>query len=290
MADKVMSLKDVVKEIKDGNTIVFGGGGMQRKPMALTREIVHSDLKDLTLVVMLGGPEVDLLIGAGKVKKLIFGYVGFDSFGLAPNFRKARESGQIEVQEASEYMIIAALEASIKGLPFFPCRSGLGSNLIEAYSSAYQIFEAPFTGEKLVAVKAIEPDVALIHVNKADPSGYGQIVGDEFIDPICVRAAKKTFMSTEKIVSLKEIEKRNYDTKILKIWVDGVVEAPFGAHFTSCYPHYLFDFKHFTEYMDSTHNPEDFKAYLDRYAYEPKDHQDYLNRIKTLNEIKVEEI
>src|SRR3972149_18386 len=108
-------------------------------------------------------------------------------------------------------MIMAGLEATIRAIPFFPVRSGLGSDLLKV-NPTYRVFEAPFTGEKLVAVPALKPDVALIHVNYADQSGYGQILGDHFLDPLCAKAADKVFISAERIVSTREAEANSPNT------------------------------------------------------------------------------
>lgn len=285
MADKRMSIEDVIGQIKPGDTVAIGGGGMQRKPMAIVRAIARSNLKDLHIVSFLGGPDVDLLVGAGKVRAVTFSYVGFDSAGLAPNFRRARQEADLDFFEGSEYIIISGLEAAAKRLPFFPTRSGLGSDILEVNPNC-KVFDAPFTGEKLVAVKAIEPDVALIHVNYADPSGYGQILGDVFIDNIITKASKKTFMTTEKLVSTDFIEKNFRTINILRLWVTGVVETPYGAHFTSCFPNYLQDMMHVGVYLKAAKSKESFREYLDKYITD-YDNLNYIARIGDIENIKV---
>lgn len=261
--DKLMSLKSLRAEIRSGDTIVLGGGGLVRKPMALVEELVRSDITDLTVVTVLGGPDVDLLLGAGRVKKLIYAYVGFDFAGLAPNFRRAREEKRVEFVEGSEYILIAALEAGAKEIPFMPVRSGLGSDLLRINPTLKE-FVSPFGGEKLVAVKAIRPDVALLHVNYADAPGYGQILGDRFLDPLCARAAKKTILSAEKVVETKKIEEQPADTAILKLWTHGVIEAPGGAGFTSCYPNYAADLSRIQDYLEQASSKEKFTGYLEK--------------------------
>jgi glutaconate CoA-transferase subunit A len=161
--------------------------------------------------------------------------------------------------------MISALEAGARGIPFMPVRSGLGSDLLRVNSNI-QEFVSPFEGEKLIAVKAIRPDVALIHVNSADPTGYGQILGDRFLDPLCAQAAKKTIMSAEKIVDAQTIENSFADTAILKLWTSKVVEAPGGAGFTSCYPDYPADFGRLKEYLGHARSAETFNAYVEKSA------------------------
>jgi len=263
--NKVLGLRDVREEIRSGDTIVIGGGGLVRKPMALVEEVIRAGIRDLTVVSVLGGPDVDLLLGAGRVKKLFYAYVGFDFGGPGPNFRRAREENKAEFIEGSEFILISALEAGARGISFMPVRSGLGSDLLRVNSNL-QKFVSPFGGEKLVAVKAIRPDVALLHVNSADPTGYGQILGDWFLDPLCAQAAKKTIMSAEKIVDTETIEQRFADTAIVKLWTSKVVEAPGGAGFTSCYPDYPADFVRLKEYLGHARSAETFNAYVEKNA------------------------
>ncbi len=253
--NKVMPLTGLSAEIRSGDTIALGGGGLIRKPMALVEELLRSDLTDLTVVSVLGGPDVDLLLGAGRVKRLIYAYVGFDFAGLAPNFRRAREEKKVEFIECSEYILIAALEAAVRGISFMPVRSGLGSDLLRINPNLKE-FVSPFGGEKLVAVKAIQPDVALLHVNYADPTGYGQILGDHLLDPLYSRAARKTILSAEELVETRRIEERFYDTAIFKLCTTRLVEAPGGAGFTSCYPDYTVDVARVWDYLEKANSPQ----------------------------------
>lgn len=261
--NKLIPLTAVADEIRSGDTIALGGGGLVRKPMALVEALVRSPVTDLTVVTVLGGPDVDLLLGAGRVKRLIYAYVGFDVAGLAPNFRRARETGTVEFIECSEYIVIAALEATVKGIPFMPVRSGLGSDLLRI-NPYLREFTSPLDGgEKLVAVRAIQPDVALLHVNGADPTGYGQIPGDHLLDPLCARAARKTIMSAEKVIETKDLEAGFRDTAILRVWSTKVVDAPGGAGFTSCYPDYPVDLARVQDYLRAAATEDGFKRYLE---------------------------
>lgn len=259
--NKLVSLESVSAEIHSGDTIAIGGGGLVRKPMALVEELIRSEINDLTVVSVLGGPDVDLLLGAGRVKKLIYAYVGFDFLGLAPNFRRAREEKKVEFVECSEYILMAALEAAARGISFMPVRSGLGSDLL-TINPYLKEFVSPFDGERLVAVKAVQPDVALVHVNYADASGYAQILGDRFLDPLYARAARKTILSAERVVETKQIEARFADTAILKVWTTKVVEAPGGSGFTSCYPHYPANLSSLQGYLDQASSEVKFREYL----------------------------
>jgi glutaconate CoA-transferase subunit A len=284
MANKVMTIEDILCQVRSGDTIVLGGGGLQRKPMAFVRALVKSDVADLHVVTFQGGPDVDMLVGAGKVRRVTYAYVGFDAYGLAPNFRRARSEGSIEACEGSEYMLIAALDAAAKGVPFLPVRSGLGSDLLK-YNPDYRIICDPFSEEKVVAVKAIRPDVAFIHVNYADSSGYGQILGDVFIDDICARASSKVFLSAERIIPTEYVQKNPHNTAILRIWVDGVAEARFGAHFTSCFPFYRTDASHVRVYTKYAASQEAFGEYLRQHVKNKGDHLEYVNAQQSLAQI-----
>lgn len=263
--DKLISLNAVGAEVRSGDTVALGGGGLVRKPMALVEELIRSGITDLTVVSVLGGPDVDLLLGAGRVKKLIYAYVGFDFLGLAPNFRRAREEKKVQFVECSEYLLMAALEAAAKRIPFMPVRSGLGSDLL-TINPYLKEFVSPFDGEKLVAVKAVQPDIALLHVNYADRAGYGQILGDRFLDPLYARAANKTILSAEKVVETKKIEERFADTAILKVWTTKVVEASGGSGFTSCYPDRPVDLSSVQGYLDQAGSAERFRDYLEKHV------------------------
>ena len=177
MVNKVMSAKDVVASIKDGMTIGIGGWGPRRKPMALVREILRSDLTDLT-IVSYGGPDVGMLCAAGKVKKLVFAFVSLDAIPLEPWFRKEREAGAIEVLELDEGMFQWGLKAAAFGLPFLPTRVGLGTDLVEL--GGLRTVQSPYDdGEVMVAMPALKLDAALIHVQRADWRGHVQALGPD---------------------------------------------------------------------------------------------------------------
>ena len=222
----------------------------------------------------------------GKAKKIVYSSVGFDQVGLAPNFRRLRQQGAIEAIEHSEYLMILALDAAVKRLPFLPTHAGLGTDLLKI-NPTYKVFDCPITGQKLVAVPPLNIDVALIHVNYADTSGYGQIVGDTFVDALAVKAAKKVFISAEKIVSTEDVRRKHHLTNILRLFVNGVVEAPYGAHPTSCNPHYPLDLAHMGEYAAATKDEEGFQKYLEKYVLGAASPEQYLKRVGNLDKITI---
>ncbi|MER8026880.1 CoA transferase subunit A [Glutamicibacter protophormiae] len=239
MPDKRLELSDAVASIKSGMTIGIGGWGSRRKPMAFVRELLRTDVKDLT-VVSLGGPDVGLLVAAGKVKKLIYGFVTLDSIPLDPLFTAARERGELELQEYDEGMFVTGLRAGAARLSFLPTLAGLGSDVLPA-NKHLKTVKSPYSDDEYVAVPAIRMDVALIHVNRADAAGNVQFLGpDPYFDDLYAMAADRTFVSTEKIVPTENLlDEGSYHTLMLsRMYVTGVVETPRGAHFTTCEPDY----------------------------------------------------
>ena len=265
--DKRTTEREVVAELRDGMTIGIGGWGSRRKPMSLVREIIRSDLKDLTIVTY-GGPEVGLLCKLGKVKKVIYGFVSLDSIPLEPHFRIARQSGSIEAMELDEGMFQWGLYAAAQRMPFLPTRVGLGSDVLK-YNPDIKTVTSPYDdGEELVAMPALELDVALIHQNRADAGGNGQFLGpDFFFDDLFCLAAKRRFMSCEKIVPTKDLleEGSVHTLKINRTMVDGVIEAPNGAHFTECPPDYGRDEAFQKEYAVTAKDPEAWEAFKKTY-------------------------
>ncbi len=265
--DKRTTERDVIAELRDGMTIGIGGWGSRRKPMSLVREILRSELKDLS-VVTYGGPEVGLLCRTGKARKVIYGFVSLDSIPLEPHFRRARQAGDVEVVELDEGMLQWGLYAASLNLPFLPTRAGLGSDVLK-YNPELKLVKSPYAdAEELVAVPAIELDAALIHMNRADATGNGQFLGpDLYFDDLYCGAAKRRFMSCEKIVPTRDLlaEGTVHTLKIHRMLIDGVIEAPNGAHFTECPPDYGRDEKFQKEYAATARDPEAWKAFQARY-------------------------
>ena len=274
--DKSMSIKEAVALVRDGDTVLLGGWGASRKPMAIVRELVCSDLKELTIVTM-GGLDADFLIAAGKVKKVIYGFLGYHQLpGIPGRCRQARQDGSVEMVELSEGMFVLGLKAAAEGLPFLPTRSGLGTDILTMNPNIRTI-ECPYTGTTLVAVPAISADVAFLHVNKASISGYGKIAGDAWLDRIMARAAKKTIISSEQVVSLAELKKDHPTIKLSRLWVDGVLEIPYGAHPTNCFPDYGVDRVKLDEYTRASATSDSANAYLDKYIKSITSQLSYVN-------------
>lgn len=265
--NKELSLNAVAEHLDDGMTVGIGGWGPRRKPMAIVREILSSPIKDLT-VVAYGGPEVGMLCAAGKVKKLVYGFVTMDVIPLEPYFRKAREAGTLEVCELDEGLLHWGLRAAGMRVPFLPSRVGLGSDIL-TYNPGFKTIRSPYTdGEVLLAMPALPLDVALLHVDTADRLGNTHIHGpDPFFDDLFARAAKRTIVSCEEIHDRLDIARPD-DAKanlFERNLVSHVIHAPFGAHPTSCAPRYGWDLEHLKRYSASAAEPEGWRTYGDQY-------------------------
>lgn len=268
MADKRMSLADVASRVRDGMTIGIGGWGSRRKPMDLVRAVARSDVRDLT-VVSYGGPDVGILCALGKVRKLVFGFVSLDSIPLEPHFRKARESGAIEVLELDEGMFQWGLYAAALRLPFLPTRAGLGSDVMRLQPELKTVRSPYADGEELVAMPALKLDVALVHVNRADAAGNGQVLGpDPFFDDLFCQAADAAFVSCEKVVPTEALlaDAPRQSLLIDRMMTTGVVEAPHGAHFTECPPDYGRDEKFQKWYAATAKDPAAWQRFVDEFV------------------------
>jgi glutaconate CoA-transferase subunit A len=265
--DKRLTENELLAELRDGMTIGIGGWGSRRKPMSLVRAILRSSLRGLT-IVSYGGPDVGLLCATGKVEKVIYGFVSLDSIPLEPHFRIARQEAAIEAVELDEGMLQWGLYAAALRLPFLPTRAGLGSDVMKI-NPQLELVKSPYPdGEELVAMPALRLDVALIHMNRGDSRGNGQFLGpDLFFDDLFCMAAERRFMSCEKIIPTENLRREGsvHTLKINRMMVDGVVEAPGGAHFTECPPDYGRDEAFQKEYAATAKDPEAWKAWKARY-------------------------
>jgi glutaconate CoA-transferase subunit A len=267
--DKRVTIDDVVSEIKDGMTVGIGGWGSRRKPMAVVRALLRSPVRDLTIVAY-GGPEVGMLCRAGKVRRVVYSFVSLDSIALEPHFRNARQGGAVQTTELDEGMFLLGLQAAAWRVPFLPTRVGLGSDVLRL-NPAIQLVRSPYAdGEELVAMPALELDVALIHMHRGDQGGTGQFLGiDPYFDDLFCMAARKRFMSVEQLVDTEQFLKLGppQSIRINRLMTDGVVETPHGAHFTECVPDYPRDEAFQREYAASAKSDEawfDFRAkYVD---------------------------
>ncbi|OLF18974.1 CoA transferase subunit A [Actinophytocola xanthii] len=267
MRDKRMTADEVVATLSDGMTVGIGGWGSRRKPMALVRAILRSPLRELT-VVSYGGPDVGLLCAAGKVREVVYGFVSLDSIAYDPWFRRARESGSVLARELDEGMLQCGLRAAAHRLPFLPIRAGLGSDVL-ALDPSLRTVRSPYGDEELVAMPPIALDVALVHLNRADRHGNARYLGpDPYFDDLFCLAATRRFVSCESVADTEELAALGPPQALLlnRMMVDGVVEAPGGAHFTSCVPDYGRDEPFQRAYAEAASADEDaWAAFVDHY-------------------------
>ncbi|WP_449432564.1 CoA transferase subunit A [Pseudomonas putida] len=265
--NKQMTAADAVAQLRDGMTIGFGGWGPRRKPMAVVREILRSAVKDLT-VVAYGGPEVGMLCAAGKVKKLVFGFATLDAIPLEPYYRKARETGGLELLEVDEGMFQWGLRAAAMRLPFLPTRCGLATD-VTRLNPELKTIQSPYDdGEVLLAMPALNLDVAFVHVNVADRLGNTLLTGpDPYFDHLFARAAKQCFVSCEQLHDRLELTAEQARCNTFERYlVSGVIHAPFGAHPTTCQPEYGWDLSHLKRYAASAGEEGGWQAYVEDYV------------------------
>ena len=272
MTDKLTTLDEAVSSIESGMTIGIGGWGSRRKPMALVRALLRTDVTDLT-VVTYGGPDLGLLCSAGKVKRAYYGFVSLDSPPFYdPWFAKARTTGAIEAREMDEGMLRCGLQAAAQRLPFLPIRAGLGSDVRTFWGDELKTVKSPYpTGdayEELVAMPALNLDAALVHLNLGDAHGNAAYTGiDPYFDDLFLMSATKRLMSVERVVSTEELVASVPPQALLvnRMMVDSVVEAPNGAHFTTAEPDYRRDEKFQRHYAEAAASEETWAEFVDVY-------------------------
>jgi glutaconate CoA-transferase subunit A len=265
--DKTMTAEEAVGRLGSGMTIGIGGWGSRRKPMALVRALLRSDVTDLT-VVSYGGPDVGLLAAAGKIRKLVAAFATLDSIPLEPHFTAARQRGAFELVELDEAMFMWGLTAATQRLPFLPVRAGLGSDVMKVNPGLRTVTSPYDDGEEFVAVPALRLDAALVHLNRADAQGNAQYLGpDPYFDDLFCQAADTAYVSCEQIVDTADLLKDAAPQTLLvkRAFVTGVVQAPNGAHFTSCAPDHARDEAFQRAYAQAARGPEAWRAFTDRF-------------------------
>lgn len=264
--NKVSTLEEAVKLVPDGARIGFGGSNaLWRRPMAFVRELVRAERTGLHLFNMIGGPEIDLLLGAGAVASTNSSYVGFDEIGHAPHFQAAARAGTPAIIEYSEFSFMASLRAAVMGLPFMPWKTAWGTDVVR--NLGWKTIVCPYTGMELLAVPANPLDVTIIHASRCDSSGNVELPRPlDFIydfDYTIARAAKQVIVCTERIEPIED------PTRVALIGreVTCVVHTPRGAWPCGIASEYPVDIVHLAEeYLPAAATPEGFAAYLDRFV------------------------
>jgi glutaconate CoA-transferase, subunit A len=276
----LMGEDDAASLIKSGDVIIVGGFGTVNHPMSIIRALVRRNVKELTVIgAATAGLEIDLLIGAGCVRKVIAPYIGAELHApIGHCFRRAAERSEIEVYETTEYLLYSQLEAAARGLGFMPWRGGVGTSIPEL-NADYVPFNDPIHGEPYLAVPALHADWAILHVGQADVFGNGQHGGARFGDRLLARAAERVMLTAERIVPNNEIRKNPFATSIA--YADVVVEAPYGAHPFASHGFYMEDEEAIAEYVTASNafrksEMRSWNEYLRRRVTAPANHRAYL--------------
>ena len=264
--DKSMTAAEAIGRLESGMTLGIGGWGPRRKPMALVRELLRSDVTDLT-VVSYGGPEVGMLCAARKVKRLIYAFVTMDAIPLEPYFRKARQSGELSIMELDEGMFEWGLRAAGMRMSFLPTRVGLATDVMTRNPELKTVRSPYDDGEVYVAMPALKLDAALLHVNVADRLGNTLERGnDRFFDHLFARAADASYVSCEQMADHLALDAETaQDNRFERYLVKGVVHAACGAHPTYMGPEYGWDMAHLKAYNASATEEDDWTGYFNHY-------------------------
>ncbi len=285
LIDKRMTEAEAVgRFIHDGDYIGTELYGTVRCPQSLVNEIVRQGKKNLRVAGQ-GVYELDMLLAAGLVSALDHTYIGLEVYGISNCLRREVESGRVTCVEWSNAGIAWRFKAAAMGVPFIPVRSMLGTDTLK-YSAA-KVVEDPFTGDPIALLPALILDVGLIHVHRADRYGNAQIDGISGFAFEMARASRRLIISAEEIVDTEVIRSQPDRTIIPYYLVDAVVHAPFGSHpGEMCYV-YERDEPQIKEWVEASKTPESAQAYLEKYIYGVRDHQEYLQLI---GEARLEEL
>ncbi|HEX3410495.1 MAG TPA: CoA-transferase [Stellaceae bacterium] len=279
LREKVMSLDEAAALVPDGASVGIGGSTLSRTPMAMIWALIRAGRKDLFCVRSITSCEGELLFASGTSRHILTSWFSQGIvWGVSRIMRLHTEEGRARFEEWSHMAVGLRFRAGAMGVPFLPMRSMMGSDIMVQLPDA-KLIDCPFTGEKLVLVPALNPEIALIHVQRCDAYGNAQIDGLPFMDIDLAMAANRVILTTERIVSNDKIRRAPDRTKIPFMAVDAVVQAPFGSAPHECYGLYEPLFRHLDAYAAQIRrDPEEgVRAYLDRYFYGPKSWTEYLN-------------
>ena len=283
MSSKRVTEDDVVAELRSGMTIGIGGWGSRRKPMSIIRAIARSDLRDLT-IVSYAGPDLGLLCAAGKVRRAVYAFAvaRLRSRSSRTSARLAKQ-GEVEDEPYDEGLFLLGLQAAAWRVPFLPTRVGLGSDLLTLNDRLRTVTSPYDDGEEYVAAPAFALDAAICHYNVSDERGNAAFLGpDPYFDDLLLRAAPTNrFLSVERVVPTAELAKEagtELRLRINRTMVDGVVEAPGGAHFTSCVPDYERDEAFQLEYASAAKSPDAWATF--RAGWVDVDESEYQAKVR----------
>ena len=279
---KIISAAEAVATIVDGSNLTLGGFAHSLTPIAMVHEMIRQGKKDIDLTSMGECWAADFLAGAGALRRARLSNYMFEGYGRCLNFSRGVQEGRIQVEDYSHFGITSRLQAAALGVSYLPIKVMAGTDILNVKpfdEDKYKTVQCPFTDEEYVAVRSIQPDVAIIHASRADLSGNTQVFGASSIIEEQARAAKRVIVSVEEIVSSAEIMKKPESTILPSFMVDAVVEVPFGAHPGGMFRYYNQDDKHIGRYWEASRTPETFQEYLNEFVYGVQDLWGYLKKI-----------
>lgn len=290
---KLRTLAEAAALIPDGARVAFGGFAIYQHPIAFVHELIRQGRRDLEVIGVANGNEVDLLAGAGCLKRIETSYVGLEKYGLARNFRRAVEQGRVEVQDYPELLSWDRFRASQENFTFWPA-SFLGGNDVVRTNPGIKEFACPLTGRKLFAVPPADPEVVVLHGVVGDIYGNVLVPTRRLIpqshDITLSRSCDQLIVTVERIVDTGVIKQHSHLCEIPAFRTTCIVEAPHGAHPCSVLGRTLLDDQHFEMYAKAGASEDGFKAYLDRYVTGVPDHAAYLERIGATRLLELSEV
>jgi len=270
----------VEKFVKDGCFLAVGGMHMHNNPMALIREIIRQKKKIGKFIASpSANMNAELPIAAGLIEEIYLSYVGFEHLGLAPAFRAAAQAGKLKVRECDEGFIVYSLRAGAGGMPFYPYPKGMEfSDIPRVNPEDFKKTTDPYTGADVVCAPPLNPDVALIHCQKADEYGNAIFEGSKFTDEVMAHASKKVIVQVEEIVTNSYIEERPTAISLPAFLVDAVVCAPFGCHPSASHMYYTYDDSHLKEYLMASKEKK-LEEYMQKYIFESETQEKYIESL-----------
>ncbi len=282
LREKVMTLSEAAGLVRDGDHVAIGGNTISRTPFAMAWELIRQKKKNLVVSRNITSTEGDLFLAGGCARHYITSWFSQGIvWGISRVMRQYVESGKVKYEEWSHMSIGMMYRAGALGIPFMPTRVMMGSDMTRLVEKEIREMTCPFTGDNLALLPALNPDVALIHVQRADPYGNAQFDGLPFMDADIAMAADKVILTTEQIISNDQIRRTPDRTKIPFFCVEAVVEVPYGSVPHECWGLYEPFYKHMDKYADLTREKgvEGAHEYLQDYVYGPENWNDFLNRV-----------
>jgi glutaconate CoA-transferase subunit A len=286
MTDKRMTAKDAVARfIPDGTYLAVGGFGANRIPTTVLHEILRARRKHLGFLGHTSTHDFELLCAGRCLDRVDAAYiVGMEARGLSPNARRVMQSGEVKVCEWTNHALAVRLRAAAEGVPFGLARCMLGTDTLRR--SAARVIHCPFTGKKFVALPAIWPDVAVIHVHEADMFGNCRIRGITVADLELARAAKRVIITAERLIDNQAIRLDPSRTQIPFFLVDAVVDAPFGSYPGNMPYEYFSDEEHLSAWMEAGRDEVTFAQFTNHYIYAVDSFEEYIDRCGGMRRIK----